>query len=45
MLKHVEEDGVKVRLLDVDTAHSVFISRQEEMLKLADEVVLDERNP
>lgn len=44
MLKHVEEEGVKVRLVDMDTAHSVFISRQEEMLKLVDDVVLDERN-
>ncbi|KAJ5933484.1 alpha/beta-hydrolase [Penicillium verhagenii] len=38
MLECVEEEGVKVRLVDVDTAHSVFLSWQEEMLTLVDEV-------
>ncbi|KAJ5633203.1 alpha/beta-hydrolase [Penicillium lividum] len=45
MLKHVDEEGVKPRLVDVDTAHSVFLSQQEQMLRLVDEVVRDERNP
>ncbi|KAI9372187.1 Alpha/Beta hydrolase protein [Aspergillus egyptiacus] len=45
MLKKVAEEGVRFRLVDVDTAHSVFISREKEMLELVESVVQDERKP
>ncbi|OJJ96962.1 hypothetical protein ASPACDRAFT_124946 [Aspergillus aculeatus ATCC 16872] len=45
MLKHVAEDGVTVRVVEVDTAHSVFLSRRDEVLRLVEETGRDERNP
>jgi hypothetical protein len=44
MLKRVKGEGVEIRLVDVDTAHSCFISREEEMIAVVEGVVGDERN-
>jgi pimeloyl-ACP methyl ester carboxylesterase len=44
MLKRVAEEGVEIRFVDVDTAHSCFISREEEVMAVVEEVVGDARN-
>ncbi|RAH81717.1 alpha/beta-hydrolase [Aspergillus japonicus CBS 114.51] len=45
MLKHVAAQGVEVRVVEVDTAHSVFLSRRDDVMRVVDEAVRDERNP
>ncbi|PYH92043.1 alpha/beta-hydrolase [Aspergillus ellipticus CBS 707.79] len=45
MLKRVAAEGVEVKVVDVDAAHSVFLSREAEMVELVEEVVSDGRNP
>lgn len=44
MLSKVREEGVELRTEDFDTCHSVFISREAEMVKLAVEAANDGRN-
>ncbi|KAL2784038.1 alpha/beta-hydrolase [Aspergillus keveii] len=44
MLKRVKGEGVEIRFVDVDTAHSCFISREEEVIAVVEGVVGDERN-
>ncbi|KAL4957630.1 hypothetical protein BDW69DRAFT_191480 [Aspergillus filifer] len=45
MLAKVKAQGVQMRIEDLDTCHSVFISREREMVRLAVEAAQDERNP
>lgn len=45
MIRKVQEDGVKPRLLDYKTAHSIFLTMEEEMVKVVQEAAEDERNP
>lgn len=44
MLSKVRDEGVKLRTEDFDTCHSVFISREADMVKLAVEAANDGRN-
>ncbi|KAJ0424605.1 alpha/beta-hydrolase [Aspergillus carlsbadensis] len=44
MLKRVEGEGVGIRFVDVDTAHSCFISREEEVMDVVEGAVGDVRN-
>ncbi|KAL4798353.1 Alpha/beta hydrolase fold-1 [Aspergillus venezuelensis] len=44
MLAKVKAQGVQMHIEDLDTCHSVFISREREMVRLAVEAAQDERN-
>ncbi|KAJ0413932.1 alpha/beta-hydrolase [Aspergillus carlsbadensis] len=44
MLAKVKEEGVDLRTEDFDTCHSIFISREGEMVELAVEAASDKRN-
>ncbi|KAL2869730.1 alpha/beta hydrolase [Aspergillus lucknowensis] len=44
MLAKVKSEGVDLRTKDFDTCHSIFISREQEMVQLAIEAASDQRN-
>ena len=44
MLRRVKGEGVHVRVVEVETGHSPFLSRRGEMVGLAVEAAGDERN-
>ncbi|KAL3455232.1 alpha/beta-hydrolase [Aspergillus heterothallicus] len=44
MLAKIRKEGVVLRMLDFDTCHSIFISREVEMVELAVEAARDPRN-
>ncbi|KAL4947725.1 alpha/beta-hydrolase [Aspergillus filifer] len=44
MLKKLKDEGVEVRFVDMDTAHSVFISREAEVLGVVEGAAGHERN-
>ncbi|KAL4963043.1 alpha/beta hydrolase [Aspergillus stella-maris] len=44
MLAKVKAQGVQMRIEDVDTCHSVFISRERKVVRIAVEAAHDERN-
>ncbi|KAA8651682.1 hypothetical protein EYZ11_009275 [Aspergillus tanneri] len=45
MVKKVKDNGIQMRLLDYKSCHSIFLTMQEEMVKLVQECADDERNP
>ncbi|THC91031.1 hypothetical protein EYZ11_009513 [Aspergillus tanneri] len=45
MLEKVRKEGLVLRTVDFKTSHSVFITKQEEMVQLVVEAAEDERNP
>ena len=45
MLKKAKEDGVTLRTVTYDTNHSIFLTKQKEMVDLAVEAAEDKRNP
>ncbi|KAL3480762.1 alpha/beta-hydrolase [Aspergillus californicus] len=44
MLSKVKSEGVDLRIEDYDTCHSIFISREKEMVQIALQASQDERN-
>ncbi|KAF7946472.1 hypothetical protein EAE96_009470 [Botrytis aclada] len=45
MLEKVKKEGVSVKTQDYETSHSIFITKQDEMVQAVLAAVSDERNP
>ncbi|MCJ1379213.1 hypothetical protein MMC17_002313 [Xylographa soralifera] len=45
MLARVKKEGVELRIETYDTCHSIFLTKQKEMVELVAKAVRDERNP